>query len=330
MRTTVPQFSPPNAQWVDVQTGQLTFAAATFLRQMWERMGGAVAPSITDLMDSQIANLQAVALQPEPDLFSATYQAQTAAGSSTQVQVNSGGSFAAFSTFTYDGGTNTLTFGNATGSALSMTIKPQAPTVLQDAGTLALVGQAAVKANSNGGNVTRTAGVATGSGTGGSITDTTGDGGQVGGDVTLLCGTGSVSGGGVSVSSGLSGGDGGAALTMTGGVSGVGGGGFSMSSGSGTVGGDFSFIAGGGATADGNMFFQAPDATNFIWLRTASAGGAKQIGIFDAAPVSQPTTAVAAATFVANAGTAVNDASTFDGYTIKKVVKALRLLGILA
>jgi hypothetical protein len=44
----------------------------------------------------------------------------------------------------------------------------------------------------------------------------------------------------------------------------------------------------------------------------------------------QETTGVAAATFSANTGTAVNDASTFDGYTLKQVVKALRNLGILA
>jgi hypothetical protein len=43
----------------------------------------------------------------------------------------------------------------------------------------------------------------------------------------------------------------------------------------------------------------------------------------------QETTGVAAAAFTANSGTTVNDASTFDGYTLKQVVKALRNLGIL-
>lgn len=56
----------------------------------------------------------------------------------------------------------------------------------------------------------------------------------------------------------------------------------------------------------------------------------QKIGFFNATPIIQPTTAVAAATFTANTGTAVNDASTFDGYTIQQVVKALRNLGILA
>lgn len=42
------------------------------------------------------------------------------------------------------------------------------------------------------------------------------------------------------------------------------------------------------------------------------------------------TTAVGAATFVANSGTAVNDASTFGGYTIGQIVKALQTQGLLA
>jgi len=44
----------------------------------------------------------------------------------------------------------------------------------------------------------------------------------------------------------------------------------------------------------------------------------------------QETTGVAAATFAANTGTAVNDASTFDGYTLGHIVKALRNQGFLA
>lgn len=53
-------------------------------------------------------------------------------------------------------------------------------------------------------------------------------------------------------------------------------------------------------------------------------------GFFGINPIAQPTTGVAAATFVANAGTAVNDASTFDGYTLKQIAKALRNLALLA
>jgi len=56
----------------------------------------------------------------------------------------------------------------------------------------------------------------------------------------------------------------------------------------------------------------------------------QKIGFWNATPIVQPTTAVAGATFTVSAGTAVNDASTFDGYTIKQVVKALRNEGLLA
>ena len=53
------------------------------------------------------------------------------------------------------------------------------------------------------------------------------------------------------------------------------------------------------------------------------------LAFFATTPIAQPTTASASATFVAGAGTAVNDASTFDGYTLKQVVKALRSYGLL-
>ena len=44
---------------------------------------------------------------------------------------------------------------------------------------------------------------------------------------------------------------------------------------------------------------------------------------------TKQTVAIAAATFVQLGGNAVNDASTFDGYTLGQVVKALRTAGIL-
>lgn len=68
-------------------------------------------------------------------------------------------------------------------------------------------------------------------------------------------------------------------------------------------------------------------STNGTKLATSTS---HKLGFWNATPIVQPTTAVAAATFVAGAGTAVNDASTFDGYTIKQVVKALRNEGLLA
>lgn len=67
--------------------------------------------------------------------------------------------------------------------------------------------------------------------------------------------------------------------------------------------------------------------TTGMKLGTATS---QKLGVWNATPIVQPTTAVAAATFTANSGTAVNDASTFDGYTIKQIVKALRNIGWLA
>jgi hypothetical protein len=46
--------------------------------------------------------------------------------------------------------------------------------------------------------------------------------------------------------------------------------------------------------------------------------------------IYQETTGVGAATLVGNAGTNITDTDTFDGYTLKQVVKALKNLGILA
>lgn len=55
----------------------------------------------------------------------------------------------------------------------------------------------------------------------------------------------------------------------------------------------------------------------------------QKLSLWNATPIVQPTTSVAAATFVAGSGTEINETSTFDGYTIKQVVKALRNIGIL-
>ena len=43
----------------------------------------------------------------------------------------------------------------------------------------------------------------------------------------------------------------------------------------------------------------------------------------------QETTAVTAATLVSNLGTPLTDTDTFDGYTLKQIVKALRNQGLL-
>lgn len=75
-------------------------------------------------------------------------------GATTQVPFNDGGLPGANANFTYDKTTNTVTFGNVTGSALAMTIQPKAPTALENGGTLTLRGQDATAATRNGGGVT--------------------------------------------------------------------------------------------------------------------------------------------------------------------------------
>jgi hypothetical protein len=93
---------------------------------------------------------------------------------------------------------------------------------------------------------------------------------------------------------------------------------------SGASGGYLGLLYGGDTETDANLqVIAASDGTHI----GKSTGGL--IGFYGVTPVARATTAGAAATFVANAGTAVNDASTFDGYTIKQVVKALRTIGLL-
>lgn len=72
-------------------------------------------------------------------------------------------------------------------------------------------------------------------------------------------------------------------------------------------------------------------------IKLALAAGTKigtatsqKLSFWNATPIVQPTTAVTAATFVANTSGIVNDTATFDGYTIGQVVKALRNMGLLA
>lgn len=57
---------------------------------------------------------------------------------------------------------------------------------------------------------------------------------------------------------------------------------------------------------------------------------AATIGFYETPAVAQPTTAITGAVFAANTSGIVDDTATFDGYTIGKVVAALRALGILA
>lgn len=76
------------------------------------------------------------------------------------------------------------------------------------------------------------------------------------------------------------------------------------------------------------------DAINIVLGTTTGTklgtSATQKLGFFGATPVVQPTTAVTAATFVANTSGIINDTATFDGYTLGKVVAALRSVGVLA
>lgn len=101
----------------------------------------------------------------------------------------------------------------------------------------------------------------------------------------------------------------------------------------------------------GNLFGTNPTETNIFGIKSGTAPTSSTADSFkmysadivagNAAPhirtengnivkIYQETTAVTAATRVGGGGTTLTDSDTFDGYTIAKVVKALRNLGILA
>lgn len=61
-----------------------------------------------------------------------------------------------------------------------------------------------------------------------------------------------------------------------------------------------------------------------------SVSGETRVGAFGATPVAQPTTAGAAAAFIAGTSGIADDSATFGGYTVGQVVQALQNLGLLA
>lgn len=88
----------------------------------------------------------------------------------------------------------------------------------------------------------------------------------------------------------------------------------------------------GGASLNGDLTMS--DAKNLIFNTTTGTkigtATSQKIGFWNATPIVQPTTAIAASTFVANTSGIVNDTATWDGYTMGQVVKALRNTGLLA
>ena len=240
--------------------------------------------------------------------------------------------------------------GGGAGSGGGVTIKGGAATAagLSQGGAINVTGGAGSASNGVlGGIIAMTTGAGSGSG---AMTFKTG----------LATGTGSTAGSGaISFTTGNSTGYGAGGITFavgtsTGTVSGIlaGSVGFTAGSANGSTGtgGSVSFTAGaaagsGGTPGNVNLTpgLGASSATaGYISLKNPVSGkgdmlrlavngsGNTTLGVFNATPIAQPTTASAASAFVAGAGTAVTDASTFDGYTLKQIVAALRGLGLLA
>ena len=83
---------------------------------------------------------------------------------------------------------------------------------------------------------------------------------------------------------------------------------------------------------DTNVFKIKSEAVGTGTVRGIQLGSTstEPVALFGATPVAQPTTAVGSATVAGGGGTAVDDATTFGGYTLAQVVQALQNLGILA
>jgi hypothetical protein len=73
-----------------------------------------------------------------------------------------------------------------------------------------------------------------------------------------------------------------------------------------------------------NIYFDTATGTKI------GATTSQKFAFWNATPIVQPTTAVASATVVSGSGGNVKHDDTFDGYTLEKVVKALRNTGLLA
>ena len=75
-----------------------------------------------------------------------------------------------------------------------------------------------------------------------------------------------------------------------------------------------------------NSLFGGSNETRLYLKRQIAIDKQAVIGFYGKDPVKQQTTSITGATYVANAGI---DTATFDGYTIGKVVAALRTLGLI-
>lgn len=277
------------------------------------------------------------------------------------LQLNHGGTGDG-TTFSWTGGTsktliaNTIESDGASSSALHL-ITPTAAASQNSNGVAIRTGDAGSSAVGVG-QITISTGASNGSGDGGAILVSTGAesvNGFESGSIQFSTGnnTGNFITGHILFQTGNTTSGNAGNIDLTGGTASTSGAGgaINLVCGSSTSGaaGDFTVTAGqsvsgpGGATGIGNINLNvgfSGTKTGLISLFNSFSNAVVQVtddgvhsggelGFFAATPINQPTTSFAAATFTQNSGNAVNDASTFDGYTIKQVVKALRSLGLL-
>lgn len=187
-----------------------------------------------------------------------------------------------------------------------------------------------------GGSINLTAGNSSYLGSGGDISLAAGSSADNnGGSINLTAGTSDIqTGGGVSLQAGSSNDTNGGPVTIYAGTGVADGGNVTIGGGYGTSYGGDVFISGGNtesADAGGEVIIAGGYDDNAgygqVQLQTSPSG---PIAVFGTGGSIQATTSVGSSTFAANSGTTVNDASTFDGYTIAQVVKALRNYGWLA
>jgi hypothetical protein len=190
--------------------------------------------------------------------------------------------------------------------------------------------------NTSGGSINLTAGTSNYGGGGGDINL---DGGSSadnnGGSINLSGGTANTQiGGAVNLAAGSSNDTNGGPVTIYAGTGVLDGGNINIGGGYGSSNGGDVFISGGNtetADAGGEIIigggFDDNGGYGQVQIQTSPSG---PIAVFGTGGSIQATTSGALATFAANSGTTVNSASTFDGYTIAQVVKALRNYGWLA
>lgn len=190
--------------------------------------------------------------------------------------------------------------------------------------------------DATGGSINLTAGTSNYGGAGGDIY--LGGGNSTdnnGGNINLTAGTASTqTGGAVSLQAGSSNDTNGGPVLINAGYGVLDGGNVDIKGGYGTSNGGDVFISGGDtetADAGGEVVIEGGYDDNGgygqVQIQTSPSG---PIAVFGTGGSIQATTSVTSSTFAANSGTTVNDTSTFDGYTIAQVVKALRNYGWLA